>query len=193
MKKSSLKIAWRNMTRNKISSLINIGGLATGIACVILILLYVQDERKFDRFFSNTNHIYQLTLDANFGGQLLSGNATPPPLGAALFHAFPEIKTYTRSIPLGSQIVSSAGDKQQNHFTERKLFAVDSNYLQVFDYAIQEGDAANCLLQHHSIVLTEKMARKYFGTADAAMGKTLTLDQYMQPFTVTAILKDIPE
>jgi putative ABC transport system permease protein len=87
MKKNYLKIAWRNMIRNKISSLINIGGLATGIGCVILILLYVQDERKFDRFFSNTNHIYQVTLDANFGGQLLIGNTTPPPLGAALYHA----------------------------------------------------------------------------------------------------------
>jgi putative ABC transport system permease protein len=156
MKKSYLKIAWRNMTRNKISSLINIGGLAIGITCVILILLYVQDERKFDRFFSNTGHIYQLTLDANFGGQLLVGNTTPPPLGAALYHAFPEIKTYTRSIALGNQIVSSTADgKQENHFTERRLFAVDSNYLQVFDYAIEEGDAANCLLQHHSVVLTK--------------------------------------
>jgi putative ABC transport system permease protein len=194
MKKSYLKIAFRNMARNKISSLINIGGLATGIACVILILLYVQDERKFDRFFSNTNHIYQLTLDANFGGQLLVGNTTPPPVGAALYHAFPEIKTYTRSIPLGNQIVSSHADaKQENHFTERRLFAVDSNYLQVFDYAFKIGDAANCLLQHHSVVLTEKIATKYFGSTDAAMGKTLTLDQYQQPFTVTAVLKDIPE
>jgi putative ABC transport system permease protein len=194
MKRNYLKIAWRNITRNKISSLINIGGLATGIGCVILILLYVQDERKFDRFFSNTDHIYQLTLDANFGGQLLVGNTTPPPLGAALFHAFPEIKTYTRSIPLGNQIVSNFADgKQENHFTERRLFAVDSNYLQVFDYRVKEGDPANCLLQHHSVVLTEKMAGKYFGSADAAMGKTLTLDQYMQPFTVTAVLKDVPE
>jgi len=194
MKKSYLKIAWRNMTRNKISSLINIVGLATGIGCVVLILLYVQDERKFDRFFSNTDRIYQLTLDANFGGQLLVGNTTPPPLASALYHAFPEIKTYTRSIPLGNQIVSStSGSKQASHFTERRLFAVDSNYLQVFDYAVKIGDAANCLLQHHSVVLTEKMATKYFGNIDAAMGKTLTLDQYMQPFTVTAVLKDIPE
>jgi putative ABC transport system permease protein len=194
MKKSYWKIAWRNLTRNRISSLINIVGLATGIGCVILILLYVQDERKFDRFFSNSDHIYQLTLDAKFGGQQLVGNTTPPPLGSALYHAFPEIKTYTRSIPLGKQIVSSVADgKQENHFTERRLFAVDSNYLQVFDYAIQVGDAANCLLQHHSVVLTQKMATKYFGNANAAMGKTLTLDQYMQPFTVTAVLRDIPE
>jgi putative ABC transport system permease protein len=194
MIRNHLRIAWRNMKGNRINSFINIAGLATGITCVILIALYVQDERKFDRFYSHASRIYQVNLDANFGGQQFYTNSTPPPVGAALYHAYPEIKTFTRSISLGNQIVSSdPSSRVQNHFTEKRLFAVDSNYLQVFDYAVREGDPAKCLSMSHSIVITEKMARKYFGDPGTALGKTLSLDQYKQPFTVTAVLKDIPE
>ena len=188
-----VKIAWRNIKRNKLNSSINIAGLAIGLACVIMITLYIQDELKFDQFFSNINRIYQVNLDGNFGGQQFYANGTPPPVGAALQSNFPEIKAYTRMYSLGSEVVSNGvGSKKQNHFTERTMFGVDSNYLQVFNYPVKEGDALSALQKPHSIVITEAAAKKYFGEEEA-IGQTIVLDEFKQPFKVTAVLKDIPE
>ncbi len=194
MLRNYVKIAWRNMLRNKTNSIINIAGLAIGLACVILITLYVRDELRFDRFLHNSGRIYQVNIDAVMAGQANYNSNTPPPVGPALQKAFPEIEAYTRFYAYGmdNEVISNdANSKTQNHFTEKKLLAVDSNFLQVFDYAVKEGDATHCLQQVHSIVLTETTAKKYFGNADA-IGKNLVLDQYREPFTVTAILKDIP-
>ena len=185
-------IAWRNILRNKTNSIINIAGLAIGLACVIMITLYVQDELKYDRFLKNANRIYQVYLDGMMGGQggLLSN--TPPAVGPALQKSFPEIEAYTRFYVMGSEVISNdANSKTQNHFTEKKFLAVDSNFLQVFDFAMKDGDAKSCLQNPHSIVLTEKTAKKYFGNENA-IGKNLVLDQYKEPFTITAVLKDIP-
>ncbi|HWB27246.1 MAG TPA: ABC transporter permease [Chitinophagaceae bacterium] len=194
MLKNYFTIAWRNILRNKINSTINISGLAIGMACVILIALYITDELSYDKFFGNVDHVYQVNLDANFGGQQFYTSGTPPPVGIAMKKEFPEIKAYTRMYALGAQVVSNevAGNKTQNHFTERRIFGVDSNYLQVFDYALVQGNAAECLQKGHSVVITQEMAKRYFGN-DNAIGKTLLLDQYKEPFTVTAVLKNPPE
>lgn len=194
MLKNYLTIAWRNIVRHKTNSIINIAGLATGIACVILISLYVRDEMQFDRFLHHSDRIYQVNLDAVMAGEASYNSNTAPPVGAALKNAFPEIETYTRFYAYGmdNQVISNdENSRVHNHFTEKKLLAVDSNFLQVFDYPILDGNAANCLLLPHSIVLTESTAKKYFGNENA-MGKNLELDAYHEPFTVTAILKDVP-
>jgi putative ABC transport system permease protein len=192
MIRNYFKIAWRNMFRNKVNSIINIVGLSIGIACVILITLFVQDELKYDTFFSNADRVCQVDLFNNMGGQENYGSNTPPPVGEALKRNFPEIKAYTRFYVIGQEIVSNdANSSVQNHFTEKKLLAVDSNFLEVFDYAVKEGNAGTCFLQPRSIVLTETTAKKYFGSGNA-MGKTLILDEYKEPFTVTAVLKDVP-
>ncbi len=167
-------------------------GLAIGLACVILITLYVRDERQFDRHFKNADRIYQVNMDAMMGGQggLLSN--TPPAVGPALQKTFPEIAAYTRFYVMGNEVISNdANSKTQNHFTEKRFLAVDSNFLEVFDYAIKKGNAGSCLQKPYSIVLTESTAAKYFGNADP-VGKYLLLDEYKQPFEVTAVLKDIP-
>jgi putative ABC transport system permease protein len=92
---------------------------------------------------------------------------------------------------MGNEVVSNdAIAKTQNHFTEKKLLAVDSNFLKVFDYPIREGDPATCLNNPHSIVLTATTAKKYFGNTDP-IGKDLVLDEYNEPFEVTAVLKDL--
>jgi putative ABC transport system permease protein len=93
---------------------------------------------------------------------------------------------------MGNEVISNnATEKNQNHFTEKHILAVDSNFLEVFDYAFKKGDALSCLQKPNSIVLTETTAAKYFGKEDA-VGKYLVLDQYKEPFEVTAVLKDIP-
>ncbi|MEP6513683.1 MAG: ABC transporter permease, partial [Parafilimonas sp.] len=78
------KIAWRNITRNKVNSSLNIAGLSIGIACVIFIVLYVQDELSYDRFLKDANRIYEVNVDGNMGGQAFLSGTTPPPAGAAL-------------------------------------------------------------------------------------------------------------
>ncbi len=187
------KVAWRNILRNKVNSFINIAGLAIGLTSVILIALFVQDERRFDQFFSNSHRIYQVNLDGMMGGEggLLSN--TPPAVGPALKKEFPEIEAFTRFYVMGNEVVSTdAALKNQIHFTEKKILAVDSNFLQVFDYALLSGNATNCLTKTHSILLTESVAKKYFGSADV-VGKNLVLDQYKETFEITAVLKDVPE
>ena len=192
MLKNYLLIAWRNILRNKTNSIINVSGLAIGIASVIMITLYVHDETQYDKFFNNANRIYQVDLDGMMGGQGGVLSNTPPAVGPALQKSFPEIEAYTRFYVMGDEVISNdAGSKMQNHFTEKKFLAVDSNFLQVFDYAILEGDPKTCLQQPHSIVLTQTTAKKYFGSENP-IGRNLILDQYKDPFAVTAVLKDIP-
>ncbi|MES2328927.1 MAG: ABC transporter permease [Bacteroidota bacterium] len=187
-----LKIAWRNMFRNKANSIINIAGLSIGIACVILITLFVQDEQKYDRAFTNAKRIYQVNLDAVMGGQANYVSNTPPSVGPALKRNFPEIEAYTRFYVMDRKVISNdANTKEPKHFTENNLLAVDSNFLQVFDYAFIEGNAGTCFKEPQTIVLTETSAKKYFGSTDV-VGKNLLLDTYKDPFTVTGVLKDVP-
>src|SRR5579872_1464596 len=132
---SYLKIAWRNLLRNKTNSFINIGGLAIGIACVIFIVLYVQAEMSYDRGFKNAGRIYQVNLNANFGGQRFNTANTPPPVALSLLHEFPEVEAYTRIYPMGNEVVRGTAPEQAGRpFTERRSWGVDSNFLQVFDY-----------------------------------------------------------
>jgi putative ABC transport system permease protein len=192
MIKNYLKIAWRNITRDKVNSVINIAGLAIGMACVILILFYVQDELKYDRFFKHSDHIYQVNLTGNENGNdFLTGN-TAPAVGPAMQNEFPEIESYIRIYRPGEKLVAYKQDKQtENYFTEKGILAVDSNFLQVFTYKTKEGEAATCLEKPSSLVITERTAKKYFGNS-SALGKILLLDNDRKPFTVTAVLKNIP-
>ena len=158
------KIAVRTMVRNKINSLINISGLAIGITCVIFIILYVQDEMRYDRGFKNVESIYQVNLEGNFGGQVFNRSFTPPPVGIALHKEFPEVSDYTRATRLNHEIITlgdagassgqgtagagqggafsgqGGGSGVTNSFKEKNLWAVDSNFLQVFNFPMLEGE-----------------------------------------------------
>lgn len=189
-----LRSAWRGGIRNKKISLIHLAGLSIGIACVLLIALYVRDEFRFDNQFAKSNRIYQLYMDVNFGGQAYKAYYTPPPVGDAFRSAFPEVKAFTRTYGINS-VIASAQDAagEWKYFTEKRIYGVDSNYLEVFDYPLLEGDPQTCLRDPHSIVLTEAAAVKYFGSVDAAMGKHINLDGFRGPFAVTGVLKNVPD
>ncbi|HWK07540.1 MAG TPA: ABC transporter permease [Puia sp.] len=192
MLRNYCKIAWRNLLRNKTNSLINIGGLAIGISCVVFIALYVQDDLGYDKGFKKGDRIYQVLLEGNFGGQQFRTSNTPPPVGMAMQTEIPEVEASTRIYRFGNEVVRNPSTGQGARvFTEKNVWAVDSNFLQVFDYAFQEGDAASCLKKFHSLVVTEKTARKYFGSKPA-IGQSLILDPYESPFVVTGVLKDLP-
>jgi len=191
MKRNYLKIAWRNLLRNKVSGIINVGGLAIGLACVMFISLYVKDELSYDRFFKNADRIYRVNTHEKIANDEFTAGHTPPPVGAALVSNIPEIESYTRIFMPGDQIIHFVHNGQKGSLTEKSLLSVDSNFLQVFSYPLVEGNRATCLNGPNSVVLTERAAKKYFGNT-AAMGKNLVFDRYSTPFTVTAILKDLP-
>ena len=191
MIRNYIKIAWRNLVRNKVSSTINVSGLAIGLACVLLIGMYVKDELSYDRFFAHSDRIYRVNIHEKMGNDEFIAGHTPPPVGLALVNNFPEIESYTRIFKPGDEIIHFVNKGQRNSLTEKSLLSVDSNFLQFFNYQIVEGDRATCLNGPNSVVLTERAARKYFGDV-SPIGKNLIFDEYQAPFTVTAVLKDLP-
>jgi putative ABC transport system permease protein len=192
MIRNYLKIAWRNMLRNKVNSFINIAGLAIGIASVILILFFVQDELKYDRFLKQSDRIYQVNFNGIENGiEFLTGN-TGPAVGQTLANEFPEIETYARIYRPGDIMVRyEEGNQTKNYFTEKGILGVDSNFLQVFTYQTLEGNPASCLEKPNSVVISERTAKKYFGNSNA-IGKTLLFDTEKTPFRVTGVLQNIP-
>ncbi len=186
------KIAWRTLVRNKVNSMINISGLAIGIASVILILMYVQDELKYDRFYHHADHIFQVNLDGKMGGEEFINGNTPAPTGATLVNEFPEMETYTRIYRPGDVLVRYEGEESaKSFFTEKRVLAVDSNFLQVFSYTSMGVDPGTCLQKPNSVVLTEQTANKYFGS-HPAVGKILLLGEQRKPCLVTGVLHNLP-
>jgi len=191
MIKNYFKTAWRNMMRNKTSSFINVSGLSIGIACVLMIVIYIQNELSYDKFHKDSDRIFQVVLNGNMSGQEFWGGNTAPPVGAALTNNIPEIETYTRFYEPNDIVVRYEENGRSEFFTEKNILAVDSNFLQLFEFKMLEGDAATALMKPGSVVITESIAKKYFGD-EKAIGKTLSMREDKQPFTVTAVLKDIP-
>ena len=192
MIRNYFKIAWRNLVRNKVSSIINISGLAIGLACVLLIGMYVKDELSYDRFFKDSSRIFRVNLDGKMGNDQFLVGHTPPPAGAALMNNFPEIESYTRILLPGDAIVHYENKGQKGSLTEKSILAVDSNFLKMFNYPMIAGNPSTCLNGINSIVITERAAKKYFGDA-SPIGKTLLFDKYSSPFVVTGVLKDLPK
>jgi putative ABC transport system permease protein len=193
MFKNYLKTAWRNMLRNKVNSILNISGLAIAMACVILILMYVKDELSYDKFFANADHLFQvnMTVADNGGPENTTGGNTAPAVGPTLKELFPEVESYARVYRPGDVVVRYNGTvKKENFYSEKNILAVDSNFLQVFNYQLSAGDAAKCLQKPDVVVLTEATAKKYFGEENP-IGKVLLFDTDKKPFVVTAVLKNI--
>ncbi|WP_448701251.1 ABC transporter permease [Mucilaginibacter sp. AW1-3] len=192
MLRNYIKIAWRNLVRNKVISMINVSGLAIGFACVLLIGLYIKNELSYDRFFKDADRIYRVNLDTKMGNDEGIIGHTPPPAGAALMKSFPEIESYTRILLPGDEIVHYEANGQKKSLTEKSMLVVDSNFLKFFSYPLVTGNAATCFNQVNSLVLTQKAAKKYFGE-ESPIGKTLVFDEDQTPFVVTAVLKDISQ
>jgi putative ABC transport system permease protein len=191
MLRNYFKTALRNMVRNKVSSFINIAGLSIGIACALLIVMFIQNELSFDRFHKDADRIYQVTIEGNFNGEFRAGNIAPP-VGAALANNFPEIESFTRFYSPNDVVVRyESNGNAEKFFTEKNVLAVDSNFLQLFDFKLLHGDAATALMKPGSVVITKDMAEKYFSKEDA-VGKTLLMGEGKKPFIITAVLKNIP-
>lgn len=193
MFKNYLKTAWRNMQRNKVNSILNISGLAISMACVIMIVMYVRDELSYDSFFANADHLFQVNMTvADNGIESTTGGNTAPAVGPALKDMYPEVESYARVYRPGDVVVRYNGTaKAENFYSEKNILAVDSNFLQTFNYQLLQGDAGACLEKPNSVVITEATAKKYFAEENP-IGKILLFDTDRKPFIVTAILKNIP-
>ena len=182
MFKNYFKIAWRNITRHKAYSALNIAGLSIGMACSILILLWVQDELSYDRFNANANELYRLTCNAGD----FKAAVTPAGMAEGLQNRMPEIKSTVR-LSKPSINLLEVGDRK---FEEKRGFFVDSNFLQVFSYKLLKGNAAMALQRPDAILITEDMAKKYFGNEEA-LGKIIRKDN-SDNCIVTGILENAP-
>ena len=181
-----LKIAYRNIFRNKGYSLINIIGLAIGIACCLMILLYVTDEIAYDRHNEKGENIYRIILDAKLGTQEIIGPSTPAPMAFTLVEEFPEVIQATRLFKPERFLIRY----KENLFNEDLFVYADSTVFDVFTIPMLKGDPATALVQPHTIVLTENISEKYFGNENP-MGKKLTMEDGTD-YVVTGIVKDQP-
>ena len=189
MIKNYLKIAWRNLVRNKTFSLINIVGLAIGLACFIMIALYVADELSYDRYNEKADRIYRINSDIVFGGNKLHMAVACDPMGATLKKDYPQVEEFVRFYNSnGSKLV-----KKGNEFiNEDRVVHADSTLFNVFTLPAIAGDTKTALNEPNTVVITESAAKKYFGTTDA-VGKTIeTNDNNSTLYKVTAVIRDIP-
>jgi len=185
MIRNYFKTAWRNLLRYKLFSGLNIFGLATGMACSILIFLWVLDELSFDKFNSNTDRIFRLTAKVSD----VNAAVVPPALAQAIKTQVPAIKNATRLA--AAQEMITVGTKK---FDEKKMFYADSSFLQMFNYPLLQGNVSTVLSSPNSVVIAEATAIKYFGTSDNIIGKTIYIDNDIKGtnLTVSGVLKNIP-
>lgn len=190
MFKNYLKTAWQNIRKNKLFSAINILGLSAGLACCILIFLFIQYEFSYDKFNLQAKNIYRVTSvmqSANGESELA---VTPAPWAPLMKKDFPEIKEYTRLL---KDEKVSIGEPGQQHFHETQMLYADSTFLNVFTVDLKQGDVRHALEKPNSIILTDETAKKYFGNQNP-IGKTLEVNSYGRSFNaeVTAIVKKLP-
>jgi putative ABC transport system permease protein len=193
MLRNYLKIAFRNLIHRKTFSLINIMGLALGTTAVLLILLWVQDEVSYDRFHANGKDICKVYLSGFAGNEKFSIDHTFGPVAADMRSRYPEVINATRYYRIEEARVRAGTGMQSNTgrlFMERNVAAVDTAFLAMFTFPLAKGDPATALANPHSVLLTENMAEKYFGSEDP-LGKTLTIDN-RDDMQVTGVLKNVP-
>ncbi|MFT3935010.1 MAG: ABC transporter permease [Chitinophagaceae bacterium] len=184
MLKNYFKIAFRNLWKRKGYSFINILGLTIGMASAILILLWIQNELSYDRFYKKSDRLYSMYNRDKFNGEMWAWNSTPKVMAPTLKHDYPEVEDAVRYNSV--TFLTTVGEKK---FNIRGAFA-DSGFLSMFDFPLLSGNVAQSLVGNYNIVLTQKTAKKLFGNENA-MGKTVLIDSNAN-FTVSAVLKDLP-
>ncbi len=187
MFKNYFKIAVRNLWRNKGFSAINILGLSIGIATCVLILLLMQHELSYDRFHEKANQIVRVVFKVNMQGDNLSESHVMPPVAQTLRLDYPEVLEATRLRNEGFPKIKY----QDKIFTEDAFGFVDSNFFQVFTFPFINGNKESALLEPNSIVITNQLAKKYFG-AENPIGKLIIHTNRNVTYKITGIIEDIP-
>jgi putative ABC transport system permease protein len=189
MFRNYLKIAVRILKRHKSHSAINIFGLSMGLACTILIFLFVKDELSYDRFHENLHSIYRplIRFHNPDGSVKWQGGAVQVPHGPALKEYFPEVKRYVRVFP--QEFIVKIGDLVE----EQEIIMADAEFFEMFSFPLTQGYAASALSDYSSIVLSESCANKYFGDEDPiGMPITLISGDYRNDFVISGVAEDPP-
>ena len=181
------RFAFRNILKYKSFTFINITGLAIGLAASLLILLWIQDELSFEKFNANAENIYRVEEDQFYSGERYHVTVTPHPSGPVWKERIPEIREQTRINRLPRILFR----QEEKVFFESSIIAADSGLFKVFTMPLLLGDPETVLNSPHSIVLTEKLASKYFGEINP-LGKTITIENKLQ-FMITGVMKDLPK
>ena len=181
-----LKIAIRNITKYRIFSIVNVLGLAFGIAISIIIYVFVRQEMSYDRYHKNHNRIYRINTRFEASETSFNSALTPYLMGEMLEKIIPEVEQTTRVL-MGSHKKISYNDRQ---FSARRFYYTDPSFFKIFTVPIIKGDPENLLNEEYTIVITEETAEKYFGEEDP-IGKILYLDNGWK-FRVTGVCENVP-
>jgi putative ABC transport system permease protein len=182
-----LKTSWRNLIRDKSYSVINIIGLAIGVAACLLITLYILDELSYDKFHEKSDRIYRIYVNGRFGDNKFETVFTPNPAKESLKEEFPQVESATHFMKTGPVRVKYSDEV----FIEKRFFYADNEFFEVFSFPLIKGDVKNVLKKPNQAVLTEQTARKYFGKQDP-MGKMITLHGE-ELFEVVGICENVPD
>ena len=188
MFKIFLKTTFRNLSKNKGYSFLNIFGLAIGIACAGFIFLWVEDELHFDSNNVNKSRIYLVKTNDKVDNGVFTHSSTPGPLATAMLATIPGIENTCRTTEDGTSSLFTIGNKAVNASGKY----VEPSFFNIFTLPFVQGNAGNVFSQLHSIVLTQKTVKKFFGDENNVIGKTVRMDN-KQDYVVTGVVKDLPE
>jgi len=186
MIKNFITTAVRNLIRNKSYSILNISGLAIGIFAFIIIMLFVQDEMSYDQYHENSANIYRVNCLGSLAGSEFNFPVSPAPVGRAFVEEIPGVANFTRLRNLGAPVLRYNGKA----FSEERWFRADSNVFDVFSIDLYLGDKKTALTKPNTVVISESMAKKYFGNEDP-IGKILNSDNRID-IQVTGVFRDVP-
>ncbi len=187
MLQNYLKIAFRNLLKNRLFSAINIGGLAVGLAASLLLALFVYDELRFDRFHENADRIVRVVFRADINGGKVREPFAMPPTAAALKNDYPEVQAATRLREGGTFAIL----QENNTLRGANLAFVDANFFEIFSLPMLAGDAVRGLSEPNAVVISEEWAARVFGAADP-VGRPLKLKNWAEPMWVVGVMKNIP-
>src|SRR5690606_14232628 len=189
MIRNYLITAFRSMTRNRSHMFINVLGLVIGISFSCMLYVYVSHELSYDTFHEKSDRIFRiLTVDQRNPEQVRRYGVAVPPLGPELENNYPQVVDMVRLHRFVGQVVFKMND---TNFQERDWYMTDPNFFDVFDFKFISGDKSTALEKPFSLVLTESMAKKYFGDKDP-VGEIIAETSF-GPVTVTGVIEDLPE
>ncbi|NAS12153.1 ABC transporter permease [Poritiphilus flavus] len=185
MLKNHLKIAWRNIINNKVFSILNIVGLVTGLLCSLLIYMWVADEVSIDKYHENNDRLYAVFQKQIFEGRIDAGYFTPAVLYRELKDKIPEIEKASPMSWKGAKTFS-----YNDRIFKQEGYFVGEDYFDMFSYKFLEGTVASVMNSPNNIAISEEMAQVFFGSAENAIGKSISYENH-RPLLVSAVLKDV--
>lgn len=187
MFKNYVKIAIRNIGKQKFFSIINILGLACGIASALFVALYIFDELNYDKFNEKGERIYRMNLHGRLSGQEIYTTNTSPPMYKALVSEIPEVEEAVRVRDMGEWIFRN----ETIAFNETDIYTADSNFFSVFSFKMLYGNPETALVEPQSLVISEDLAKKYFTDASAALDQTLSIGNNKTSYRITGVVENM--